>query len=52
MTFQDNYEDGIPNFLYNVSPGQYQQVLIAHETPTATIDQALVEALAAQTVEI
>lgn len=52
MTFQDNYEDGIPNFLYNVSPGQYQQVLIAHETPTATIDPALVEALAAQTVEI
>ena len=31
--FADNYGEGIPNFLYNVTPGQYAHVLICHETP-------------------
>ena len=29
----DNYGEGIPNFLYNVAPGQYDHVFICHETP-------------------
>jgi hypothetical protein len=29
----DNYGDNIPNYLYNVKDGQYNQVLICHETP-------------------
>jgi len=29
----DNYGEGIPNFVYNVAPGQYRHVLICHETP-------------------
>ncbi len=33
LSFEDNYGDGIPNFLYNVRPGQYDHVLACHETP-------------------
>lgn len=33
LSFEDNYEDGIPNFLYNVGPEEYDRVLICHETP-------------------
>jgi hypothetical protein len=29
----DNYGEGIPNFIYNVAPGQYDHVLVSHETP-------------------
>lgn len=29
----DNYGEGIANYLYNVTPGQYRHVLICHETP-------------------
>ncbi len=33
LRFPDNYGEGIPNFMYNVAPGQYGHVLICHETP-------------------
>ncbi len=33
LSFEDNYGDGIPNFLYNVIPEQYDHVLVCHETP-------------------
>lgn len=33
LEFSDNYSDGIPNFVYNVVPGQYEQVIICYETP-------------------
>jgi hypothetical protein len=33
LRFADNYGEGIPNFVYNVAPGQYDHVLICHETP-------------------
>jgi hypothetical protein len=29
----DNYGEGVPNYLYNVAPGQYEHVFICHETP-------------------
>ena len=32
LAFQDNYGEGVTNFLYNVSPGQYEHVFICHET--------------------
>ena len=32
LAFQDNYGEGVTNFLYNVSPGQYDRVFICHET--------------------
>ncbi len=31
--FEDNYEDGIANFIYNLVPEQYRQIIICHETP-------------------
>lgn len=34
-TFPDNYGEGIANYVYNVSPGQYRHVLICHETPAS-----------------
>jgi len=33
LEFIDNYADNIPNYLYNVRVGQYDQVVICHETP-------------------
>lgn len=33
LTFPDNYGEGVENFIYNVTPNQYQHVLICHETP-------------------
>ena len=33
LNFPDNYGEGVANFLYNVTPGQYDHVYICHETP-------------------
>lgn len=32
LRFADNYGEGIANYLYNVAPGQYDHVLVCHET--------------------
>ncbi len=48
LTFGDNYDDGIVNFLYNAQPGQYDRVLICYETPPRTVQADLVAALNAQ----
>jgi hypothetical protein len=32
MEFVDNYNDNIANFVYNVAPGQYDEVFICYET--------------------
>lgn len=45
LCFHDHAGEGIPNFLYNVRPGQYDRVLLCHETPAALLDPALLEAL-------
>ena len=42
--FKDNYEDDIPNFLYNLDPSHYQQIIVCHETP---LNAALLERLTA-----
>lgn len=31
--FEDNYEDGIPNFIYNLDPDDYREIILCHETP-------------------
>ncbi len=31
--FEDNYDDGIPNFLYNLDPDDYRDIILCHETP-------------------
>jgi len=52
LTFTDNYGDSMVNFLYNVQPGQYDQVLICCETPECTVDPMLVRALNAQVLQM
>lgn len=38
LAFPDNYGEGVGNFLYNVTPRQYDQVFICHETaPNAAL---------------
>ncbi|MDD2724400.1 MAG: phosphoribosyltransferase domain-containing protein [Methylovulum sp.] len=31
--FTDNYDDNIPNFLYNLDLSAYRQIILCHETP-------------------
>jgi len=31
--FEDNYEDEIPNFIYNLKPDDYRAIILCHETP-------------------
>ncbi len=31
--FEDNYRDGIPNFIYNLNPDDYRDIILCHETP-------------------
>ena len=50
MTFTDNYDDGIPNFLYNVVPGQYDRVLIGYETAPGSESPVLAATLNASPV--
>ncbi|VXC10364.1 phosphoribosyltransferase domain-containing protein [Massilia sp. 9I] len=38
LHFPDNYGEGIANFIYNIAPGQYDHVLVCHETaPNAAL---------------
>jgi hypothetical protein len=47
LRLPDPYGEGIPYYLYNVVPGQYEQVLLLHETGVASV-APLAEALAAR----
>lgn len=40
--FEDNYEDGIANFIYNVNPDDYRDIILCHETP---LDKSLTDRL-------
>jgi hypothetical protein len=42
--FIDNYEDGIPNFLYNLDLSAYRQIILCHETP---LNEAILSRLSA-----
>lgn len=50
MTFLDNYGDGIPNFLYNVRPLDYERVIVVYETPRDTVQAGLIDTLRATPV--
>lgn len=50
LSFSDNYGLGIPNFLYNVQPGQFDRVLICTETPRQAVPAELVSALSAEVI--
>jgi len=47
-TFPDNYGEGVANFIYNVTPGQYDHVLVCHETPPNAALHALASKLRAR----
>lgn len=50
LSFSDNYGLGIPNFLYNVRPGQFDRVLICTETPRQAVSAQLIDALDAEVI--
>ncbi|ELU2241213.1 phosphoribosyltransferase domain-containing protein [Pseudomonas aeruginosa] len=50
LSFSDNYGLGIPNFLYNVKPVQFDRVLICSETPEQAAPAELVAALNAEVI--
>jgi len=50
LSFSDNYGLGIPNFLYNVRPGQFDRVLICTETPAHSVPAELIQALGAEVI--
>ena len=51
LEFGDNYGDGIPNFVYNVIPGEYHRVWIGHEG-RARPDQTLLALLSATALQL
>jgi hypothetical protein len=52
LSFPDNYNEGITNFLYNVSPGQYDKIVICHETPVNDQLIAFADILGANLLQI
>lgn len=48
----DNYGDGIPNFLYNFRRGDYDRVILCHETPADLLPPALLDVLGATSLEM
>lgn len=50
LQFEDNYGEGIDNFLYNVRPGQYDQVLACYETTDLPPGHTLLRQLGAHVV--
>ncbi|MEH5097910.1 MULTISPECIES: phosphoribosyltransferase domain-containing protein [Atlantibacter] len=45
IAFTDNYGLGIANFVYNVAHQQFDRILLCAETPAASIDRTLLDAL-------
>lgn len=51
LEFQDNYADGIRNYLYNARREDYDRILLCTETPAALLDPRLLEGLGAQIIQ-
>ncbi len=51
LRFPDPYGEGIPYYLYNVAAGQYEQVVLLHETGAASV-APLAEALEARALAL
>lgn len=45
LTLPEPYGEDVPNYLYNVAPGQYGRVLICHEMPLNAALRTLAQAL-------
>lgn len=52
LVFEDNYDDGIANYVYNVRREDYDHIIIVHETPAQTLDPALTQPLGAMTLHM
>ncbi|MBK1694040.1 hypothetical protein CKO09_04725 [Chromatium weissei] len=39
LVFEDNYDEGIPNYLYNVNPDEFARIIICHETPFTDLSE-------------
>lgn len=39
LVFPDNYQEGIPNYLYNVDPRGYARIILCHETPAEDLGE-------------
>lgn len=50
LKFNDNYETGVANYLYNADPADGRACWICHETPDGSVDPALAAALGAETL--
>lgn len=50
IEFTDNYHEGIPNFLYNVTDQKYDQVVICYETDPLPTEHRLAELLKARQI--
>ena len=51
LEFEDNYADGITNYLYNARQQDYDRILLCTETPATLLDPRLVKALGAHIVQ-
>lgn len=51
LMFRDNYDTGVPNYLYNADPADGRTTWICHETPAGSIDPTLIAALDARTID-
>jgi hypothetical protein len=51
LEFADNYGDGIPNYIYNVDPARYSQVLFCQETPPVTTPWPAITQLGADVLQ-
>ncbi|HMW73353.1 MAG TPA: phosphoribosyltransferase domain-containing protein, partial [Cellvibrionaceae bacterium] len=51
LTFKDNYGEGVPNYVYNLAPGLYDEILICHETPENDALRELAERLGGRLVD-
>ena len=47
FAFQDNYGEGIANYLYNVDPAAFDRILLCTEMPARLLDPAFIAALGA-----
>ena len=45
IAFSDNHGSGVAHYLYNVDPGAYDRIVLCCETPAASVDPRLLEAL-------
>jgi hypothetical protein len=48
LSFADNYDTGVPNYVYNIDPEDPRITIICHETPPGSVDAKLVSLLEAQ----